>query len=79
MDFVGNATTDEMYFVPRLPVSDEVAAASRRVTCLGGRGVVPALVTAALGVDVELCTMIGATERTSFESFLTSTTLVREP
>jgi adenosine kinase len=69
---VGNATQDSVYFVAHLPKNDEVCAVHRHLACLGGRGVVPALVAGALGVDVDLCTVIGADLRREFEGFLNS-------
>jgi hypothetical protein len=68
--FIGNATRDSVYFVPHLPANDEVCSVSRRVSCLGGRGVVPALVGSALGLRSTLCTVIGADLKSEFEPFL---------
>ena len=70
MLFVGNATEDSILFVRELPANDIVAMADNRLHCLGGRGVVPALVAAALGMDAHLCTVIGADRRAAFTSFL---------
>lgn len=70
--FVGNATQDSLFFVPRLPSEDEVCAVRKNVTCLGGRGVVPALVAGALGLKVELCTVVGSDFREEFSEFLNS-------
>lgn len=67
---VGNATQDSVYMVPHLPADDEVCAVSRNIKCLGGRGVVPALVGAALGLNVELCTVIGSDLMLEFTEFL---------
>jgi sugar/nucleoside kinase (ribokinase family) len=67
---IGNATRDSIYYVPALPLDDEVAAASKKLCCLGGRGVVPALVTSSLGVDTHLCTVIGTDQRETFDRFL---------
>src|SRR5712691_5204952 len=70
--FVGNATRDVVFFVPHLPTNDEVCVASRQVRCLGGRGVVPALVASALGMSADVCTVIGTDLRVVFEEFLES-------
>jgi sugar/nucleoside kinase (ribokinase family) len=70
--FVGNATHDSVYFVPHVPRNDEVCAVRKTLSCLGGRGVVPAIVSSALGLTSELCTVIGADVRSPFEEFLTS-------
>jgi len=35
--FVGNATQDSVFFVPRLPSEDEVCEVRKSVNCLGGR------------------------------------------
>ncbi len=70
--FVGNATEDSVFFVEDLPTNDEVAAASKNVRCLGGRGVVPALVARALGIPSELCTVMGADCRSRFNAFLSA-------
>jgi sugar/nucleoside kinase (ribokinase family) len=61
-----------MYFVSGLPTNDEVSAANRHLTCLGGRGVVPALVVSALGIRASLCTVIGLDARAEFEPFLSA-------
>src|SRR3954451_8672417 len=68
--FVGNATEDSVYFVPRVPRNDEVCAVRKTLSCLGGRGVVPAIVASALGLRSELCTVIGADLRSTLEGFL---------
>jgi sugar/nucleoside kinase (ribokinase family) len=68
--FVGNATQDTVFFVPHLPTPDEVSPARRKAKCLGGRGVVPSLVAGALGMQAELCTVIGADLRGTFAEFL---------
>jgi sugar/nucleoside kinase (ribokinase family) len=69
--FVGNATKDTILFVPHLPSDDEVSAVERRVSCFGGRGVVPAIVAASLGIDAELCTTLGEDYHSEFTEFLT--------
>jgi sugar/nucleoside kinase (ribokinase family) len=70
--FVGNATRDSMFFVSHLPADDEVCAVGREIRCLGGRGVIPALVAGALGMNSELCTVIGHDLRVEFGDFLDS-------
>ena len=67
---VGNATSDEIYCTERLPQDDEVSAATSKIACFGGRGVVPALVLAALGTRPSLCTVVGADMQASLEPFL---------
>ncbi|MEX2221161.1 MAG: carbohydrate kinase family protein [Candidatus Rokuibacteriota bacterium] len=70
--FVGNATEDSAFFVKRLPSDDQVSSAHKIVSCLGGRGVVPALVAGALGIRAELCTVVGDDRRTTFTDFLSA-------
>jgi sugar/nucleoside kinase (ribokinase family) len=70
--FVGNATQDSVFFVAHLPRQDEVCAVRKNIKCLGGRGVVPALVAGALGLESELCTVVGHDLRDEFSEFLNS-------
>ncbi len=70
--FIGNATQDSVFFVPHLPGEDEVCAVRESLNCLGGRGVVPALVAGALGLQPQLCTVVGHDLRNEFDEFLTS-------
>ena len=70
--FVGNATEDSAFFVKHLPSNDEVSSAYKIVSCLGGRGVVPALVAGALGIPAQLCTVVGADRQLPFTEFLSA-------
>jgi ribokinase len=56
---VGNLTQDHLLFTKRLPEIDDVAFVLDRVDCVGGRGALVALTVAALGVPVDLCTVVG--------------------
>lgn len=67
---VGNATKDCVFFVSHLPSEDEVCAVQKSIKSLGGRGVVPALVAAALDLEPELCTVIGDNLKHEFNDFL---------
>jgi len=56
---VGNLTQDHLFFTERMPEIDDVAFVLDRVDCVGGRGALVALAVAALGVPVDLCTVVG--------------------
>ena len=56
---VGDATVDQMYFVPNLPVAGNEVTASRASLQPGGAGGTVATVLARLGHDVKITTRVG--------------------